>query len=429
MSRPFRLLVLVPILVAALSAISRTQPVTIGEISLPLGQDAFAADVQCVGVRPTCGGEWNYLRYSPTVPNWQFLPATGGLTGEYLYEVVISDLNHEDDILLLFDPPIQNQPGADLYLAQARYIAGNGLGLFNQSLNELQFRTREMISWQTLEEAAFQRDLVDPGHIVISNDPPGWDPVGTPYEIWYHLVDLTDLGYEPCASIREVHVRGPQVPSWPETAGLDVVAVANMNRRRSTMTSFPLDGVAVLPRLGGIAGTTPLPWWNPCDMIPPEGYHVSGRVEGPAGQGVSGVVLTAAGPVLASTLSLHGDYSFLELQGGIYTLTPAKLHHLFDPASVHLVVSNADVLVTDITAYDLGGDPDGEFEGPIVAIDAASLRFTVQTGNGPLQLRAHVAAAYEGLASSFGELAIGMKAKGDRFTAGNLAVRIKTEEG
>jgi hypothetical protein len=54
------------------------------------------------------------------------------------------------------------------------------------------------------------------------------------YELWSFTIDLSDFSVADGAVVNELFIRGPVVPSFPETAGLDVVTIANLNEPQGT---------------------------------------------------------------------------------------------------------------------------------------------------------------------------------------------------
>ena len=82
-----------------------------------------------------------------------------------------------------------------------------------------------------------------------------------------------------------------------------------------------------------------------------ESYTVSGRVL-ENGSGLPGVTVSITGTDVNSstTTNNNGEYSFINIPSGTYTLTASKTEYLFSPQSVTVTVDNANVSVQDILA-------------------------------------------------------------------------------
>ncbi len=80
------------------------------------------------------------------------------------------------------------------------------------------------------------------------------------------------------------------------------------------------------------------------------GYTVSGKVTS-GGVGLTGVKVTLAGAnTLSAVTAATGSYSFPDVTGGSYTLTPALAGYSFGPSSIPVTVNNESVSVSDIIA-------------------------------------------------------------------------------
>jgi hypothetical protein len=126
-------------------------PIQIGSTTVPLGADAFATTVECLNTDDGCSADISPLAGPPSYP---FLPWYGGLTGDYLFDVVLADLREEDIVRSIFDPPIENRTGDDLYIGQARFTS-SGLGTFDQNINDLSISVDGQATWQTGSAADF----------------------------------------------------------------------------------------------------------------------------------------------------------------------------------------------------------------------------------------------------------------------------------
>ncbi len=83
---------------------------------------------------------------------------------------------------------------------------------------------------------------------------------------------------------------------------------------------------------------------------PPTTYSISGRVTY-NGSGLSGVTVSLTGAASSSrTTDSNGNYTFLGLQNGTYTITPSKEGYSFSPTSLQVTVSGANVTGKDFTA-------------------------------------------------------------------------------
>lgn len=375
-------------------------PISIGEVTLPLGPLAFPRQVQCLSPVGACGGHYYYFE---PVPPYRQLGWGNSLYGENLGEAVFADASDQDDLRLVFPVPVRNQPGPDLYLAQAEFLSGQ-LGLIDGGLHPFSIRFRGEASWHTLAPDQFQVDLVEPLHGIVTSDAVGGQLVGSLYATWYHLLDLSDYGFGPSDCVHELNIRGPAVPSWPETAGLDVVAVASLNSVR------PGGGC---PATGhSIAGTAV--------FDSPNTRSVVLSVNGP---------LNTAVATSWSSAPLTTSFRVPDLPDGAYALTPASYRVLFLPTTAHVSVAGENVGGVGFAAYWLPVEPTIEFEGDIVALDPQRRTLTLQKGATQTTYSAHVAAVFSGVAGSIEQLQLGLRAKGDAMI-GNpyaIATAIRTE--
>jgi hypothetical protein len=174
-----------PILLVVLVAQgAAAAPITIGSTVFPLGIDAFPYLVtQTAGTTYPFGG----------------VSAARGLTGADIDTGAIN-LDSTDEFELLFPVPIVNQPGDDIYLTDARFLA-----------DPLQVELDMGSGFTLIEASAF----VDTGvHSVLRN---------TDYEfdLFAATVDMTDFGFAPGASITSLRIRGVEES--------DPIVIGNLN--------------------------------------------------------------------------------------------------------------------------------------------------------------------------------------------------------
>lgn len=194
----------------------------IGETTLALGDHAFAYRAECVAASG-CPLDIGFNGGPPLFP---FLGTTGGLTFEYTLGSIVADMNDEHDWRLDYPVPIVNEPGPDLYLAQAEFVGE--LGLFDtEGIQDFSLHFDNAPGWHTVPATQFVEDQAFGPHTVYWTD--GGPLESDAYYLWYAVIDLTDYGYAPGESLTGLNVRGPAVPDWPDTVGLDVVTVASLN--------------------------------------------------------------------------------------------------------------------------------------------------------------------------------------------------------
>jgi photosystem II stability/assembly factor-like uncharacterized protein len=107
---------------------------------------------------------------------------------------------------------------------------------------------------------------------------------------------------------------------------------------------------------------------------PPAGHVLSGRITlGESGQ--VGVALTLTGPVNQVTQTdANGDYTFVDLPIGSYTLTPTMLYHGFTPSQRAVTLLGADTAGIDFTAA---------FTTAYGLVDLSDNQMGVLNGNNP----------------------------------------------
>jgi hypothetical protein len=92
---------------------------------------------------------------------------------------------------------------------------------------------------------------------------------------------------------------------------------------------------------GGGGGSTPAD--NPVST-----YTISGKVADSTGAGFSGVTVALNGPSSSSTATdANGNYSFIGLANGSYTITPSKTGYTCNPLSITVAINNADATGQD----------------------------------------------------------------------------------
>lgn len=239
-------------LMLALAAGASTQPLVIGEVEIPLGDDAFPVLMQCTfgGV---CGGD-EYVYYAGDGAT--VVASDAGLLGLALLDVVISDLTLEDDLRLSFPGTIVNEPGPDIYLAQAHYLSGPLAQ--DDIVRDTGLRFCNAPEGVVVPKEAFTLDALFGTHTTWIA-PTGGAPEASVYELWYTLVDLSDYGYLEGEFVPRIHVWTPDTPAEPLTAGLDVVAVLKLNGAAWANLGGALAGTLGAPALVGegalVAGT------------------------------------------------------------------------------------------------------------------------------------------------------------------------------
>jgi len=200
-----RFLLLLLLLASAPASAATT--VAIGQTDFPLGEAGFPICSACIDPSG-CPGD------VPLVDsNLDPVPRRVALLGHDLSLVVI-DMDEADVFHMLFPRPIVNEPGYDLYLAQAEFTGDPDL---EDGIHNMQIRFFGSTTWHTV--AAFTEDPSTVGIVTISD--PEARQVG--YFLWYAKEDLTDFGFAPGASITGLEIRGPV------GGGLDTAVAGNLN--------------------------------------------------------------------------------------------------------------------------------------------------------------------------------------------------------
>jgi hypothetical protein len=159
--------------------------ITIGSTVFPLGIDAFPSLVtQTAGDPP---------------PPFGGVSATAGLTGADIDTGAIN-LKSTQEFELLFPVPIVNQPGDDIYLTDARFLA-----------DPLQIELDMGSGFTLIEADSFFDTGVDS---ILRNTTYGFD-------LFAVTVDMTDFGFAPGASITTLRIRGVEES--------DPIVIGNLN--------------------------------------------------------------------------------------------------------------------------------------------------------------------------------------------------------
>lgn len=195
-------------------------PITIGETTIPLGEAAFATQVQCVN-QDGCGADISPLTPPPEL---RFFGSLDTLKADHILDGVFADLNEDEDLQLDFTTPILNQTGTDLYLAQAFFL-GNRLGFGAADVNGFSLRFDADPTMHSVPASAFVQDSALPVQTFYFAEPAVESEA---YRLYYAAVDLSDFGFGNGASVSKVFIRGAEVGSQ-EDEKLDIVAVASLN--------------------------------------------------------------------------------------------------------------------------------------------------------------------------------------------------------
>ena len=227
---------MVPFVVAAIAGAGARASLDIGETTIPLGEDAFAAAVLCLNTDRPCGG---LIAPNSGPPDYEFIGLYTSLTASHILDSVFVDLADEDIIRVVYPVPILNGPGDDLYLGQAQFL-GNDLGFGNAAINGFMISVDNMATWHHVPPTAFTPDSIE-------TSVPFWyadeGPVeGEPYALWYATVDLGSFNVAPGQSIQSLWISAADVGSLG-TEKLDIVTVANLNTEPGCPGDLTGDGV------------------------------------------------------------------------------------------------------------------------------------------------------------------------------------------
>src|SRR5271165_1674997 len=124
----------------------------------------------------------------------------------------------------------------------------------------------------------------------------------------------------------------------------------------------------------------------------PTGLTISGRIS-PAAYGSSAkVFLSGPGGSAATTADTQGNFSFSDLSGGEYAVTPSKNGFTFSPVSQHVALSAANLTgvnfsasqVGSTTTYSITGtiNPAGNGSGAFVTLGGAGSGTTIADSSG-----------------------------------------------
>lgn len=90
---------------------------------------------------------------------------------------------------------------------------------------------------------------------------------------------------------------------------------------------------------------------------PASTYGISGRITASGGGALSGATLTLSGAGTGTaTTNGSGDYSFIGLTNGIYTIKPSLNEYLFSPSSLDALIENGNVNSVNFTGSKTSSD-------------------------------------------------------------------------
>lgn len=192
--------------------------VTIGGQAFPHGENAFPSASTCLD--PTgCGGEDNVVHdfTHPLIPP---VSPANALLGHRL-DLVALDLDEFDEIELELPRPLRNQPGADLYLAQAWFLTGLADA---QGLNDLDVSLDDG-PWCAIALTEFAEDTAVSPPIVTYSDP---ELKQDAYRLWFVTLDISECGVAEKTLVERVTVRGSVNLG---NSGLDLAIVGSLRRK------------------------------------------------------------------------------------------------------------------------------------------------------------------------------------------------------
>ncbi len=196
--------------------------IDVGETTVPLGEDAFATIVQCLNTGEPCGG---LISPNSGPPDYQPLGVFNSLRASNILDAVFVDVDENDTIGLIFPVPIYNNPGEDLYLAQAFFL-GNGLGFGSADINGFMLSADDGATWYHVPPSAFVPDSIETAvPFWYFDDGPA---KAEAYDLWYARVDLGLLGVAAGNATSVLWISAADVGVQPDEK-LDIVTIANLN--------------------------------------------------------------------------------------------------------------------------------------------------------------------------------------------------------
>jgi hypothetical protein len=192
----------------------------VGETWIPLGMDAFPVRVACLDPEG-CGSDILPLGPPPWFP---FRSVTDAFRFEHLLEVVAVDLEAGDELRLEFDVPLRDEPGPDVYLAQAVFEGALSVG-DPAGLSSFFLKLGGGSDWHEVGGDRFAPDAALGYQTIYFGDP---EIRSEAYKLWFATLDLGELGAVPAEGSSILLLRGPELQGEPETRGLDAVGVASL---------------------------------------------------------------------------------------------------------------------------------------------------------------------------------------------------------
>jgi hypothetical protein len=232
--------------VASASA-ARAGGLFIGETWIPLGGDAFPSRVACLDPEG-CGAEILPLGPPPLFPFRAMADAFGF---EHLLEVVAVDLDAGDEVHLEFEVPLRNDPGPDVYVAQAVFAGALSVG-DPTGLAPFFLRLQGGSEWHEIGVQRFEPDAVLGPRTIYYGDP---EIRSDAYRLWFATLDLDELGGVPAEGASILRLRGPELQGVPETRGLDAVTVASL--RPAPEPDAWIEGIVAIAGLRVLARRPP----------------------------------------------------------------------------------------------------------------------------------------------------------------------------
>jgi hypothetical protein len=145
---------------------------------------------------------------------------------------VALEIDNNDEIRLGFPIPITNEPGDDIYIAQAEFLSDLADPVGTKPV-DVQVRFSDTGVWQTISRTGFVRDSTVGTPTIYYSDP---EIKSDAYRLWFQKLDLSNFGFAPGKTINEIRIRGGVGPT------LDAVVVGNLNSRRMPARNRDLNG-------------------------------------------------------------------------------------------------------------------------------------------------------------------------------------------